>query len=95
MSLDHLRERKLSEKQIAQSIRILAAEPRFDAVVQLLDRNREAWAAAACDQKIADSHGKIAHAAGSLHAVNLILAQIDQSINAKEKRGGPVMEPSE
>lgn len=94
MSLDRHRQRRLTEKQIAQSIRILATEPRFDAVVQLLDRNKEAWSLAASDQKIADSHGKIAHAAGSLHAITLILSQIDNAANRPEK-SGPSMEPPE
>lgn len=94
MSLDKHRQRRLTEKQIAQSIRMISSEPRFDALVQLLDRNREAWAQAAADQKIADSHGKIAHAAGSLYAVNLILSQIENAVNRPEK-SGPTMEPSE
>lgn len=95
MGLDHLRNRKLTDKQIAQFIRILAAEPRFDAVVQLLDRNLEQWIVAASDQKLADSPGKTTHALGSVHAVRMLLAQIDNAVNKPGRESGPKMEPPE
>jgi len=76
--------RKLGEKRVYEQIRELARDPRFAAVAAWLDRNEAAWAATVSSQGMARDHGKLAHAAGSLHAVQVLRGQL---MTALGKRG--------
>jgi len=86
MTYDELSEagRKLGERQVYDQIKELARDPRFAAVAAWLDRNEAAWAATAASQAMAKDHGKLAHAAGSLHAVQVLRGQL---MTALGKRG--------
>ena len=86
MTYDELSEagRKLGERQVYDQIKELARDPRFAAVAAWLDRNEAAWAATAASQTMAKEHGKLAHAAGSLHAVQVLRGQL---MTALGKRG--------
>jgi hypothetical protein len=80
--------RALTTEQVEAQVRVLARDPRFAALVALLERNHAAWAQAVSDQRICESHGKLAHAAGSLRALEVLRGQIAALVNrpAREKR---------
>jgi hypothetical protein len=78
--------RKLTAKQVDDQVRELARDPRFPALVALLERNERAWIHAVSNQKMADAHGKIAHAAGSLHALQILIAQVTTILDRPVRR---------
>lgn len=64
--------RALGEPEIRATLRQLARDPRFAAVVAWLSRYQESWARTVSSQVLAADHGKLAHASGSLHALQLL-----------------------
>jgi len=85
--------RRLSERQVNDQVRELARDPRFAAMAEWLRRNGEAWAQTVGSQGLAESHGKLAHAAGSLHAVEILRAQLCAIVERTQKRSGGEMSP--
>ena len=67
---------ELTAAELGAQLRLLLRDPRAAALAALLDRNVETWQTAFSGQQIPDSHGKLAHAAGSLHAILLLRAQV-------------------
>lgn len=78
--------RALKPAELTANLRTLAADPRFAAVVALLDRNVESWQTAFASQQIAANHGQLAHAAGSLHAILLLRAQLAATVVARKPK---------
>ena len=78
--------RKLSPDQVNKQLAELARDPRFAAVVGWLEGNREAWVIEVTKQSRAESHGQIAHAAGSLHAVEILRGQLLQTIEKPKRK---------
>lgn len=70
------RGRKLTQEQLQIELKALTLDQRFAAVLAVLDMNREAMIRALSDQSIAGEPGKQSHAAGSVHAFTLVLAQL-------------------
>lgn len=62
----------MPEKDVKESLRQLARDVRFAAVVSVLLRYERAWSSAVSDQAIATDHGKLAHAAGSLYGLRVL-----------------------
>ncbi len=62
-------------------IRSLASDQRFAAVVSWLNANAASWAAAVADQRLAAEHGKLAHAAGSLHCCQSLCGSLRQIVD--------------
>ena len=54
----------------------LMDDPKFPAVLAWLERNERAWTQTVTSQKLASDHGKLAHAAGSLYALQILLGQL-------------------
>ena len=73
----------LDPRLVDEQLRELARDPRFAAVLAWLDRNNAAWQASVSQQRLADSHGKLAHAAGSLYAVSLLKNQLAALLEPK------------
>lgn len=85
---DHLtRARTLNAKAALEELRQLGNDRRFAAVVYLLEQHRESWAKAVADQKLAASHGNLAHAAGSLLALQRIESDLTSRLQGKGKAG--------
>lgn len=68
--------RRMPPKRVAPMLRTLARDERFVAVVAWLEANREGFHKAASAQALADSHGRMAHAAGSAHALEIVCGQL-------------------
>lgn len=77
--------RTLTAEQIAPQLRALATDVRFVALVAWLEGNRESWVIEVTKQNRAGDHGQLAHAAGSLHAIEVLRGQLMQAIE-KPKR---------
>jgi len=83
---DHLaRARTLTPKAALEELRQLGNDRRFAAVVHLVEQHREAWAKAVADQKLAANHGNLAHAAGSLLALQRIETDLTARLQVKGK----------
>ncbi|MBK8001720.1 MAG: hypothetical protein IPK15_24205 [Verrucomicrobia bacterium] len=67
---------ELNPAELDELLRSLSRDERFFAVVGWLERNREAFINAGSRQEIAGDYGKLAHAQGSVHAVNVLVAQM-------------------
>jgi hypothetical protein len=78
--------RKLTPEQVNKQLAELARDPRFAAVVGWLEGNREAWVIEVTKQGRAESHGQIAHAAGSLHAVEILRGQLLQTLEKPKRK---------
>lgn len=78
--------------QCEQQIRVLARDERFAAVVGWIAANLEAFGSAASAQKLADSHGRLAHAAGSHHALRVLDGQLRTAIEPPRNSPMPAEE---
>jgi hypothetical protein len=87
--------RGMEEAEIAANLQSLASEPRFAAVVALIHNHREQYVDGGCVQALADSHGKLAHNAGSVYALNVLLGRIRQVCNPPKRRGQQPPEKAE
>lgn len=85
--------RELSPVQVAAQIRALANDPRFAAVLALVERHHRSYTRAVGNQALAADHGKLAHCGGSVHASELLLASLQAAIEAKPKRRGQQQQP--
>ncbi len=79
------RGRALDAKNRLAMLRGLAADERFVALVALLDDGIEEFSKAACSQSLSDSHGKLAHANGSVHGLRWLRSQMAAALSGKEK----------
>lgn len=79
--------------QVEAQMRVLARDDRFAAVVAWLQGNLEAFTAAACAQKLADSHGRQSHAAGSVYALRIMDGQLRTAVEPPRKPAPPAEEP--
>jgi hypothetical protein len=81
--------RELTPDLMKAQLRTLAQDPRFPAVVALVDRNLDSWQTSFAGQPIAESHGKLAHAAGSLHALLILRGQLAACLTTRSKSATP------
>jgi hypothetical protein len=77
----------MSEKEIEDTFRSLVNDQRFAAVVAVILNHREQYVNGGTIQQLANSHGSLAHNAGSVHALNVLLGKIQQVSNPPKKRG--------
>jgi hypothetical protein len=77
----------METKQLEAEVRGLLADPRFNAVLGLVKRNREAYVTAGSAQNLAPHHGAMAHCGGSVHALDGLLAQLKGLIQPPKRRG--------
>ena len=79
---------KFTEGQIAGQIGELARDPRFSAIIGWMERNISSWGGAVSAQSLADSHGRLAHAAGSLHAIHVLRGQLINLVDVEQSQCG-------
>ncbi len=79
--------------QCEQQMRVMARDERFAAVVGWIAANLEAFGGAASAQKLADSHGRLAHAAGSHHALRVLEAQLRTAVDPPRAPAPPADGP--
>lgn len=79
----------LSSPEVDAALQSLALDERFCAVVAWLERNREAFIAAGSRQEFAGDHGRLAHAQGSVHAVNVLASQLANLMSPGAQGGIP------
>src|SRR5262245_39999528 len=66
----------LSDRDVNAGMRRLAQAQEFPALLAWLMRNESAWASAVSSQTLADKPGKLAHTAGSIHALKTLQGQL-------------------
>lgn len=66
----------LSPKQAREELVQIARDQRFAAVVAFIEAHRLSWSQAVGAQSMASDHGKLAHAAGSLHATDRLIGEL-------------------
>lgn len=81
----------LSVPQREALLASLTLDGRAVALVGWLEANREAFVNAGSRQDIAAHYGKLAHAQGSVHALNVLIAQIAALM--KPPTAGPSQTP--
>lgn len=81
--------RLLTEKQMHAGIRSLAAHPSFPALIHWLEVNERAWSSAVSGQGLAAEHGKLAHAAGSLYGLQVLVGQLQSVVDKQISSAGP------
>lgn len=72
--------RRLSGQEIENLMRMLSRDERFGAVAAWIEANLEAFASASCQQGLAGDAGKLAHAAGSHHALRVLQGQLRKAV---------------
>lgn len=85
--------RRLGQAEIVNSLRTLARDKRFVGVVAWIEGNKEAFAQASSAQALAGDAGKLAHAAGSHHALRVLEGQLRTAVEPARKPVQPA-EPS-
>lgn len=79
--------RGMSEAEVGASLRSLCNDPRFAAVVAIVQRHREQFVDGGAVQSLANNHGALAHNGGSVYALNCLLGAIKQVSDAPKRRG--------
>lgn len=79
--------RTMDSKSLADCLAGLTMDPRFAAVVALIERDKMEFTVAGSNQSIAGDHGKMAHCMGSVHALVILEGQIKQFTDAAPRRG--------
>lgn len=74
--------RRLSPEERTANLRGLVLDPRFAAVIALIESLREAFVQSGSAQKMAPHHGSLAHCMGSIHALEYLAGQIKQISDA-------------
>lgn len=87
--------RAMSDQEIAANVRSLANDPRFAAVVGIVMRHKEQFVDGGAVQALANSHGALAHNAGSVYALNGLLGVIKQISDRPKRRGEKAPESEE
>jgi hypothetical protein len=77
----------MSAAEVNDSLVSLVNDPRFAAVVRILDDHREQYIQAGTAQGMATHHGVLAHNAGSVYALNTFTGVIKQLCEPPKKRG--------
>jgi len=77
----------MATMEVDNLLRSLLRDDRFIGVVAWLDRNRELFVRSGSKQDLASDHGKLAHCQGSVHAVNLLIAQLANLLNPAPQTG--------
>jgi len=66
----------MPDPMLEETLRGLMRDERFAAVAGWLERNREGFIKEFTKPAASENPGKLAHAAGSLHCINLLAAQL-------------------
>lgn len=69
----------------AKMLSALAADPRFPALVSLLEDLREGYVRAFSHQKMAAHPGNLAHAAGSIHALDTLTQHLQEALRPRPR----------
>lgn len=86
--------RGMGDAEVAGCLKGLAADPRFAAVLALVDQIKEQTADAACDHHYAEKHGTLEHAAGVRFGLRILEGKIKGMIEPP-KRSGQQRPPEE
>lgn len=74
----------MKPEQIRTAVRSLSQDPRFAGLVAWIDRYHASWTTTASNQSLADSHGRLAHAAGSLHALEILRTGLKAIVDGRK-----------
>jgi len=78
--------RAMSPDQVMETLRALASDPRFGAVVRIIQEQKELAADNSCQLKFAEHHGCLAHASGVRYAMLELEGRIRQACEPVKKR---------
>lgn len=81
--------RELSHAEIKETIRQLARDDRFAAVVAWVERSSAEWAIQAADPRNAENHGRLASYAGGLGGVLRLQGHLREILNARPEAPPP------
>lgn len=79
----------LSDEGMREQLRSIMTDPRFPAVLRLLLGHEEAWAQNVSRQALCVEHGAIAHCAGSLHALQVLVEDLREKATAPAQEQPP------
>ena len=87
--------RTLNPAELDNLLQSLGRDDRFCGVIAWIERNREAYINEGSRQALASDHGKLAHAQGSVHALNVLRAQLASLLSPVPVQGGMEKPPEE
>ena len=82
----------LDKGKIRENLGSLGRDPRFAGVVAWLENNRDSFILHGSRQDLASDHGKLAHGQGSVHAINVLIAQLMDALDRSRKADGGIPE---
>ena len=77
----------MGQEEMHDSLVSLVNDPRFAAVVKLLESHREQFVSATSQQALAAHHGALAHAGGSIYALDTFAGVVKQLCEPPKRRG--------
>lgn len=80
--------RAMGQKEIEQALFSLADDPRFPAVLALMQQHRESYIVSGTQQSFANHHGPLAHNNGSIFALDTLRDAIRARVEVKKTKGG-------
>lgn len=79
--------RDMSPEEVNDTLKSLANDNRFAAVVALIEEQKELAADFSCDLKFANSHGALAHAGGVRYGMRELAGRIRMLTDPPRKTG--------
>jgi hypothetical protein len=78
--------RAMSPEGLRTSLVSLASDPRFPAVLAIIEGKHREWCRTVAGQALAQDHGKLAHCAGSVFALENLLGSLKEILEPSAKR---------
>lgn len=78
----------MSNDDMVEKLRCLSGDERFPAMVKFMSDAEKSWADAVAMQQLAHEHGKLAHAAGSLHSVQRLRTYLSSILRGRNETEG-------
>lgn len=83
----------MTREETAKELRALARDERFAAVIGAVEELKGSYVASISSQKMAPHHDCLEHCAGSIHALDALLAQLDLACAPARKAKEAPAEP--
>jgi len=69
---------------------LAAVDPRFRSVLKVLIDDWNSYSVAVVGQNLAGDHGKLAHCAGSMHALTVVMEQLRRAVTPPGETAQPM-----
>jgi hypothetical protein len=84
--------RRMTQDERADNLRSLVTDPRFAALIGLIDSDKADFVSIGSAQSFATDQGKMAHCMGSVYALELLEHQIRQITDTPRRGAEPDLE---